>query len=420
MRRFKQQIDLKSSGQSGFAAIEMIVVLILVVAALGIGSQAMFDHADNMAGQSAADHQKIISDAASAYIKDNYAAVLNVATPTAPANITVGMLKNTGYLPPSVTDINNFGQSYSVLAIKPTANKLQTLVITTGGETIPETSIRRISKQVGARGGYISNIDTSVVEGTYGGWNVSLAPYGISPGEGHLATALFFDDGALTNDYLYRNAVPGHPEVNEMNTSIDMKGNNLNNAANVNATNVNATTVNASKAAVTGTVKAGTTDTTGETYTGGWFRTRGDTGWFNEKWNGGWYMTDPNWVRSYGDKGVYTGGAIAGGTLQSNGRTTVGEYLQLNGVATEGAACSPNGLVGRNAAGLTLSCQSGVWKGTGSIRGIGSGFMTGGAGTYVNQMTGGFNCPAGLMPVLTGGQVNGSCQPCFMYSCVLP
>ncbi|WP_420066252.1 shufflon system plasmid conjugative transfer pilus tip adhesin PilV, partial [Pseudomonas aeruginosa] len=39
------------------------------------------------------------------------------------------------------------------------------------------------------------------------------------------------------------------------------------------------------------------------------------------------------------------------------------EYLQLNGVATEGAGCSPNGLVGRNAAGLTLSCQSGVWRG---------------------------------------------------------
>ncbi|WP_141687530.1 shufflon system plasmid conjugative transfer pilus tip adhesin PilV, partial [Pseudomonas putida] len=45
--------------------------------------------------------------------------------------------------------------------------------------------------------------------------------------------------------------------------------------------------------------------------------------------------------------------------------TEVGEYLQLNGVATEGAGCSPNGLVGRNAAGLTLSCQSGVWKSNG-------------------------------------------------------
>ncbi|WP_249341933.1 shufflon system plasmid conjugative transfer pilus tip adhesin PilV, partial [Pseudomonas sp. PCH44] len=52
----------------------------------------------------------------------------------------------------------------------------------------------------------------------------------------------------------------------------------------------------------------------------------------------------------------------ARGKLTSEGRTEVGEYLQLNGVATEGAGCSPNGLVGRNAAGLTLSCQSGVWS----------------------------------------------------------
>lgn len=343
--------------QGGFMAIEMIIVLILVVAGLGFGAQAMFDHADNMSSQSAADHQKIISDAAAAYIKDNYAAVLGAAGPTAPAAITVTMLKNTGYLQPSVTDINNFGQSYSVLAIKPTPTKLQTLVVTTGGETISETSIRRISKQVGARGGYVSNLDTTIAEGSYAGWSVPLASYGVSPGAGHLATALFFDDGALTNDYLYRSAVPGHPEVNQMNTSIDMKANNLNNA-----NNVNATTVNATNAVVTGTVQAGTTDTTGETYTGGWFRTRGDSGWYNEKWAGGWYMTDPNWVRSYGDKGVYTGGALAGGTVQSNGRTTVGEYLQLNGVAAEGGACSPNGLIGRNAAGLTLSCQSGVWK----------------------------------------------------------
>jgi len=117
--------------------------------------------------------------------------------------------------------------------------------------------------------------------------------------------------------------------------------------------------------AVGGTIKGQTADITGETYTGGWFRTRGDSGWYNEKWVGGWYMSDPTWVRSYANKSVYTGGEMRGGTLRSEGRTTVGEYLQLGGVATEGTACSPNGLVGRNAAGLTLSCQSGVWRGGG-------------------------------------------------------
>ncbi|MCZ7830996.1 shufflon system plasmid conjugative transfer pilus tip adhesin PilV [Pseudomonas aeruginosa] len=351
--------------QQGFAAIEMIVVLILVISALGIGAQAMFDHADNMAAQTTADHQKIISDAAAAYIKDNYAAVVAAAGPATPATITTTMLKNTGYLETSVADLNSFGQAYRVLAIEPTPNKLQTLVVTTGGETISETSIRRIAKQVGARGGYVSNVDTARVEGSFGGWGVPLASYGVSPGAGHLATALFFDDGALTNDYLYRNSVAGHPEVNRMNTSIDMGGNNLNNTGTVNATTANITgnAAVAGNATVGGTIKGQTADITGETYTGGWFRTRGDSGWYNEKWVGGWYMSDPTWVRSYANKNVYTAGEMRGGKLTSEGRTEVGEYLQLNGVATEGAGCSPNGLVGRNAAGLTLSCQSGVWKG---------------------------------------------------------
>ena len=161
--------------QQGFAAIEMIVVLILVISALGIGAQAMFDHADNMAAQTTADHQKIISDAAAAYIKDNYAAVVAAAGPATPATITTTMLKNTGYLQASVADLNSFGQAYSVLAIEPSPNKLQTLVVTTGGETISESSIRRIAKQMGARGGYISNVDTAKVEGSFGGWGVPLA-----------------------------------------------------------------------------------------------------------------------------------------------------------------------------------------------------------------------------------------------------
>ncbi|RCI68975.1 shufflon system plasmid conjugative transfer pilus tip adhesin PilV, partial [Pseudomonas aeruginosa] len=103
----------------GVAAIVMSVVRSLGSAALGSGAQAMFDHADNMAAQTTADHQKIVSDAAAAYIKDNYAAVVAAAGPTTPATITTTMLKNTGYLQASVADRNSFGQAYSVLAIEP-------------------------------------------------------------------------------------------------------------------------------------------------------------------------------------------------------------------------------------------------------------------------------------------------------------
>ena len=55
-------------------------------------------------------------------------------------------------------------------------------------------------------------------------------------------------------------------------------------------------------------------------------------------------------------------GAVIGKTVTSTGRMKTGEYLQIDGVAVENSACSSNGLVGRNVVGLTLSCQSGVWK----------------------------------------------------------
>ena len=45
--------------------------------------------------------------------------------------------------------------------------------------------------------------------------------------------------------------------------------------------------------------------------------------------------------------------------------------MQINGIVTAGTACTPNGLVARDSTGLTLSCQSGVWRGQG--KGIGQG-----------------------------------------------
>ena len=79
-------------------------------------------------------------------------------------------------------------------------------------------------------------------------------------------------------------------------------------------------------------------------------------------------MTDSTWIRAYNNKSIYTGGQVQAGTILSNGRMTANEFVQLNGVAIAGAACSPNGLIGRDAAGGILSCQSGVWIGSAKIK----------------------------------------------------
>lgn len=353
--------------QAGISSVEVLIVLMVSTVMVIAGGRQWKSYADRQANMSSAQQMKLVTDAAGRYIKDNYAAVSALATPTAPALITLDMLRNTGYLPASFADQNAYGQSYNVLALEPTPNKLQTLVVTRNGDPIKELYMIDIAKQIGAQGGYISTLDASVATGSFGGWSTSLAPYGGSTGSGHLASALFFEDGALVNDYLYRNAVPGHPEVNEMNTAINMKGNNLNNAGAVNAQSANI---------------SGNADIVGETYTGGWFRSRGDTGFYNEKHNGGWYMTDPGWVRSYADKGVYTGGEMRAGKLTSTGRTEVGEYLQLDGVAAENTGCSPNGLLGRDASGMGLFCKDGLWKGSS----IGPGKLVN-AGFYMGSVT---------------------------------
>ena len=157
----------------------------------------------------------------------------------------------------------------------------------------------------------------------------------------------------------------------------------MNSAGNIYASNSIATSGNAN---ISGTLTVGTNISTGgETYTGGWFRTRGDTGWYSEKWGGGWYMSDGTWIRAYNNKNVYTAGQLRGGSIQSdgdmnaagnasvnggvytnylqtNGRLSVGEFAQFNGVANVGWGCSPNGLQGRDSSGALLSCVNGVWR----------------------------------------------------------
>ncbi|EAQ3264288.1 shufflon system plasmid conjugative transfer pilus tip adhesin PilV, partial [Salmonella enterica subsp. enterica serovar Cerro] len=211
-------------------------------------------------------------------------------------------------------------------------------------------------------------IDGNTAKGALGSWSVALSSFGgYNPGDGSVVIAGFYDHGISINDYLYRKSVPGHPELNTMSTSLNMGNNNITNAATTTTTTLNATDVNSTNVTatnnVTGTnVNARTTRTEGETYTGGWFRTTGDTGWYSEKHGGGIYMTDNSWVRVYNDKNFSTGGQIKGGTVRADGRLYAGEALQLEKVYTAGSGCSPNGLIGRDASGGILSCQSGIWK----------------------------------------------------------
>ncbi|KAB1469222.1 shufflon system plasmid conjugative transfer pilus tip adhesin PilV, partial [Cronobacter sakazakii] len=347
------------------ASIGYAVGIISLVFAIGIITYAVSDNSYSIA----ANHAQTVSSAADKYISDNFENIISQAAPNKPFTFTAETLISAGYLPPSFTPTNNFSQSYQAFVLEPSARKLHTLILTTGGTTLSSGQANKIGLRIGANGGYVED---GMAFGALGGWKESLSVFGANPGNGHVAIAQFFNNGVAGNDFLYRKAVAGHPELNAMSTDLSLGGNDINETRNVNAS---------------ATVTAGVLKSNSETYTAGWFRTTGNGGWYSEKWGGGWNMTDSTWIRAYNGKSIYTSGniradgtvtadtvqaknvnatsitgnEITGNNIRSNGRLQVGEFVQLEGVATVGAACSPNGLVGRDAAGAILSCQSGMW-----------------------------------------------------------
>lgn len=351
--------------QRGFLSLDMAIGLAVFSVVVTFAIVWQIRQMDAQDYRIAADQQRTISEAQAKYLKDNFSVVLANATATLPVQITVPMLINTHYLPAGFSATNVFGQTILGLARKPNPNQLEAIVVTTGGQAIPEMGIRAIAENLGGPGGFISKTNPNIVQGVRGGWQVALSNYAMGPGPGHTASALFLMDGALANDYLYRNAVPNHPEFNTMNTDLNMGTHNINNAGNITA----AGDIRANNVTATANINAATANVTGDTSTGGWFRTHGDTGWYSEKWGGGIYQSDADWVRVLNDKGLLSGGKIRGGTLQADGRVTVGEYLDIESTAVEGQACPKIGIQSKNNLGtpltcqcLTPSCQSGVWE----------------------------------------------------------
>lgn len=349
--------------------------------------------------------QKLIS-VGSDYIKKYSTNLQSTATATSPAVITVPMLQAVNLLDASFSATNPYGQTWQIQVLQPTAGNLQALFMSFGGTAMNDMTASKIAGFVGQPGGIIPKNDSGIYAGgagtaigTFGGWTQATANYNSISG-GHLAALLSFNNGQLTSNYLYRNAVPGQPSLNQMGTSIDMAGNNVNNAGTVNATTVNSTTTNAT-----------TVNATGAVYSGDWFRTNGNGGWYSQTWGGGWYMSDGTWIRAYNGKNVYTPGAIQAdtsvnsgyvsswGSMNSNGRLRTGEYLQVDGVGNQGWGCSGN-LIAKDGAGNIVTCKGGVWTAAG---GTAQPFQSPGSSTC-DYSVAVAQCPAGSK-VLGGGYV---------------
>nr|WP_279509843.1 shufflon system plasmid conjugative transfer pilus tip adhesin PilV [Klebsiella variicola] len=359
----------------GGATQDGIIGVMLFVALTAVLMTAITRWLDELHWQNVARHVSAVADATGRYLADNHDAYLcqlapasctTGATTSLPVPFTARTLIDAGYLDSGMGTTTPDNQVYHMglrtrAVTGSTRPHLEALLVTTGGETLGEGAIRRIAEQINGMGGFISDpalialgAEADTAYGAELSWSLPVSPFGLTAEAGHLAVALNSGvTGGLgqESDRLYRFASEAHPEYNQMFTDIDMNGNSLNNAEQVNASEARI----ARFVALEGS---------------GWFGWRdGDDilAWL--RWN-----NDKNRAELR-DAGLAVEGDITTEkNISASGLVMADQYLYQKQVAVAGDACDAvtlgisdslrdtTGLIGRNSSGAILTCQSGIWQ----------------------------------------------------------
>lgn len=396
----------------GVTLLEMLIALV-VMASIAVGVAQL----SNKAGEDAeisvvAAHTRAVGDAANAYIKDNYGAIAAIATATQPVLIRIQDLVAAGRLQPGFSPTNGRGQSACVLVLQPSSYKLTGLVVTEGGEAFDDIALGQLAATIGGAGGAIYSTDTSTVRGAIGGYEFPIGAFAngnhlsqrcdgssgaVAITQGHAAMALWYADGPGNESTLYRNEVPGNPQLNTMNTPILL--------------GVGSVRVEDDACTVPGAIARDAEGAVLSCISNAWKRA-GSSVWREPvdtfaslpvcdaaALNHTRIARIPSTgvgARAYTCDGAGNWRALAlddTGNLAVPGKATVNQLdgnLQVTSVAVEGGACAAVGRIAMSSAGDILTCKAGVWTGTKSALSC-----TTVAGTN------GVACPAGK--TLTGG-----------------
>lgn len=244
--------SLKSRRKRGLSLIEISASLI-IMAAVSVSMAVMFaQYTEQRKAKNAADKMTMVHEAANGYIKAHYSelmgqtagnrkVVVQAGRSSINGAVPDGSLQRLGFLPSSYIDRNSYGQGHALIVRQATPASggnpyLEAIVTTHGGQPIPNSQLGTVSGFVGVSGGYyggynIQAADQNMIVGTNGGWRSQLNDWNnaqVTITSGTVQSTLAFENGNLVTDYLYRNAVPGLPDLNTMNTAINMGGNNIN------------------------------------------------------------------------------------------------------------------------------------------------------------------------------------------------
>ncbi len=253
--------------QSGITLLELTLSISIMGLVIASAVYLLDNHTERVHSTATAQHMKVFADAVQAYIKDNYndLTVANThgvptATATIPAVLTANILRTTPsglpsgpvsptrYLPLNFDPVNSYGQTICALILQPKPNEIYTLIVTEGGDPINDIDLSLLTASLGAAGGGIYDKDkdiatglTSLARGTMSKWqfdfstdpvgsnfqnksatNCSGAAGAVNLTKGRPLMALWFANDT-SSAFLYRDEVPGHPELNRMQTDLRFK-----------------------------------------------------------------------------------------------------------------------------------------------------------------------------------------------------
>ncbi|MHB1764556.1 MAG: shufflon system plasmid conjugative transfer pilus tip adhesin PilV [Gammaproteobacteria bacterium] len=242
--------------QRGLTLIEVLFAValgsLLLVSVLSLAEQGTREMREAAAGA----QLKELGHAVESYVMNHYAALAASATATQAVAVPLESLISGGYLPSGYTGVNPYADRYTLYVLEPKSGDLAALILGSGGFSwrndpadnhYADVVIPGAAQAGGPEAGYVATGDVpgevhDSLVGAYGGWSFSIAQTSIpNPGPGHLVLFEYFSMGTFRSDALYRVAVPGHPELNEMSTRLDMGNHSVNDVHNLEANGTLAT-----------------------------------------------------------------------------------------------------------------------------------------------------------------------------------
>ena len=252
------------AGEAGFTLVEVLGAILVAGIMLTLLTGVVQRGSVWMEQASAASHLRMVAEAFQGYASLHETELLAEAGQASGPSVTLEDLAREGFLPQGFAATNLWNQDY-VLHVRKielsfqaeateggdgsdddaqTISRLALVVLTSGGRgsvydadnaTFLNVHVPGAAARAGVHAGYIPGRDrdgataSDLVSGQ-GSYVLPLADLGIaSPGPGHLGAYLVLNarEESSSDNFLHRVAVPGRPELNQMETVLDMTGNGI-------------------------------------------------------------------------------------------------------------------------------------------------------------------------------------------------